>query len=487
MGWEKQMRKAKRLHRPSLRNWESDGLYHTFPDFQEEMLGEKFQDSVRNNSNNSSISSSGSFQSSTVGIQAASAERRRQRDYEAFIPDEKNTPVAAESVPMVLDARTLTTQDFWDNYEGKEIPCVIRNIPQGYEGGQRVQPWQGLRSWPLETLRYDAQLRNRVFKCGEDDDGRSIKVKLKHFLRYQRSTKDDSPLYIFDSAFEDDRVSKRILQEYSVPVYFRDDLFRFISEQRRPPYRWFLVGPERSGTTIHIDPLATNAWNTLIQGAKRWVLFPPHVPKNIIKGRGLVRRDEDDEAIHYFMFILPRIKRKASAVIQLELKTHGTVPDTSPYKNFCCYEFTQYAGETVFVPNGWWHAVLNLTDTVAVTQNYCSERNFEKSWIKTREGRKRMAWKLLQQLDSRPEYQHLAQRARAMNERDGHVMKYDPVQIAKREERARLENAKKKQQKEGEESTSDDDDSSSNGDEEGGNNGSQSNDRRRKKQRRRMM
>ena len=61
------------------------------------------------------------------------------------------------------------------------------------------------------------------------------------------------------------------------------------------------------------------------------------------------RTGEDDEAINYFVDMLPRIRAK-----------HG--------HNIKIYEFIQEPGDTVFVPGGWWHGVLNLEDTVAVTQ-----------------------------------------------------------------------------------------------------------------------
>jgi hypothetical protein len=64
-----------------------------------------------------------------------------------------------------------------------------------------------------------------------------------------------------------------------------------------------------------------------------------------------VRSGEDDEAINYFVDMLPRIRAKHGHSIKI-------------------YEFIQHPGETVFVPGGWWHGVLNLEDTVAVTQVY---------------------------------------------------------------------------------------------------------------------
>lgn len=240
-------------------------------------------------------------------------------------------------------------------------------------------------------------------KCGEDDDGRSVRVKLKHFLKYQALQTDDSPLYIFDSSFDDRKETQPLLADYRVPSYFPEDLFELVGESRRPPYRWFLIGPKRSGTTLHIDPLGSSAWNTLLVGRKRWVLFPPDVPKSLVSGKKHVKRDEDDEAVNYFMDLLPRLKAASSR------------------ETLRCVEFMQEPGETVFIPGGWWHAVLNVEDSVAVTQNFCSSQNFRGVWRKTRSGRKRMAVKWLAKLDAtRPE---LARIARELNDKDEFVMR----------------------------------------------------------------
>jgi histone arginine demethylase JMJD6 len=61
-------------------------------------------------------------------------------------------------------------------------------------------------------------------------------------------------------------------------------------------------------------------------------------------------------------------------------------------------EFIQYPGETVFVPGGWWHAVLNLDDTMAVTQNVMTHNNFDKVWRSLRVERRKLAGIFLEKL-----------------------------------------------------------------------------------------
>lgn len=373
MGWREKATRAKRLHRPTLKNWERDNLHSTFPSYASSILEEE------------------PYSCFSVAV----------ANKNGFICEERwresSDTVTVTKIPAVLEAKDTPPEVFHEEYEAKCIPVVIRGVPNGVEWDQPLNndvrmedinsgsnnrndgqfqeekkdddghmtqnvntstttnnhnrqspPWPALQSWSLPTLYNDPTLRSRLFKVGEDDDGYTVKMKLRHFLRYLEQNHDDSPLYIFDATFDEDRYAKRLLRDYTVPPYFNEDLFRLVGERRRPPYRWFLVGPQRSGTTVHIDPLGTSAWNTLIHGVKRWVLFPPHVPKSVVKGRRFLLKGEDDEAIHYFTTILPRVKRHVKGLVE-----SGEVMKGSEYENFVCYEFTQYAGETVFIPHGW--------------------------------------------------------------------------------------------------------------------------------------
>jgi hypothetical protein len=66
------------------------------------------------------------------------------------------------------------------------------------------------------------------------------------------------------------------------------------------------------------------------------------------------------------------------------------------------YEFNQSPGETVVVPRGWLHAVVNLEATVAVTQNVCGRYDLGEVWDEMCMHAPEAAAKLKPSLDSLP-------------------------------------------------------------------------------------
>ena len=93
---------------------------------------------------------------------------------------------------------------------------------------------------------------------------------------------------------------------------------------------------------------------------------------------------EQKEAINYFDKVLPRLKAVEGP------QGSNRLPEI--------IEGVQYPGETIFVPGNWWHGVQNLDLTIAITQNFVNEGNFEKVWLSTRSGLKKLSVNFLDAL-----------------------------------------------------------------------------------------
>ncbi|XPS70281.1 hypothetical protein M3J09_002509 [Ascochyta lentis] len=179
---------------------------------------------------------------------------------------------------------------------------------------------------------------------------------LSTYLSYMTNNSDESPLYLFDRAF----ASKTNIPltgpnaAYWTPPCFGPDLFSALDSQR-PDSRWLILGPRGSGSTFHQDPNATSAWNAVLTGKKYWLLFPP-TTLTTSPPPGVLLNDDASEIT-------------APLSIAEYLLTFHALARLHPgaQEGICA------AGELLHVPSGWFHLVLNLSPSLALTQNFVPE------------------------------------------------------------------------------------------------------------------
>ncbi|KNC52634.1 bifunctional arginine demethylase and lysyl-hydroxylase psr-1 [Thecamonas trahens ATCC 50062] len=237
------------------------------------------------------------------------------------------------------------------------MPCLLIGA---------TDDWKAMRKW--NRAKFSKRFGSSRFDVGSYNH---TYMTYEQYLRYCDTNTDDSPLYIFEPQYA--TKFPKLLKEFSIPKYFTPedmDLQSCMDDDPRPYYRWVLMGPVRSGTGIHQDPHMTSAWNALIQGHKRWCMFPPHIKGSIVKPK----KGEPDSGIYWFHSVYPRLVDRADELGMIEC--------------------VQGPGEIIFVPAGWWHVVLNLDFTISVTQNHVTDFNFERAFnsYKRSKPKKALIW-----------------------------------------------------------------------------------------------
>jgi hypothetical protein len=167
---------------------------------------------------------------------------------------------------------------------------------------------------------------------------------------------DESPLYLFDRSFvstmglsvgQPDTTTNAA---YWPPACFAEDFFSVLGDDR-PDHQWLIVGPERSGSKFHKDPNATSAWNAVLRGPKYWIMFPSGDKKPPPPG---VFVSEDFSEV-----------TSPLSIAEWLLEFHAEARRTPGCMEGICGE-----GEILHVPSGWWHLVINLEPSIAITQNF---------------------------------------------------------------------------------------------------------------------
>lgn len=228
---------------------------------------------------------------------------------------------------------TLTREEFVNEYLIPNKAVILTDM---------VKDWPAFSKWSFEFFK--VEFGDKLFQA------EGLELTFDEYYSYMSQCNEESPLYLFDQHFAN---SSGLANDFITPSKYFSDLFEIMGESRRPDYRWLICGPERSGSTFHIDPNSTSAWNAVIKGRKKWILYPPkHPPPGVYADNIGSNVTSPISLLEWYINFYSRNK-----------------PDKFAIEAIC------EEGELIFVPNRWWHSVLNLSDSIAVTQNFVNEQN----------------------------------------------------------------------------------------------------------------
>jgi len=116
---------------------------------------------------------------------------------------------------------------------------------------------------------------------------------------------------------------------------------------------WIILSEKASGSNLHQDPDLMGAWNLLLIGRKWWAIHPAplHLSNINCNGECSHNVNEAQSTFSWFHHVVPQLRRQ---------RFYGS----------SLIEFVQEPGDALYLPHGMPHAVYNLDDTVALTENY---------------------------------------------------------------------------------------------------------------------
>mmetsp|Transcript_23489 Transcript_23489/g.38736 ORF Transcript_23489/g.38736 Transcript_23489/m.38736 type:complete len:360 (-) Transcript_23489:128-1207(-) len=260
--------------------------------------------------------------------------------------------------PSVCRLPVVTVEE-WEKgrmWEG-ETPVIVKNVTDG---------WKALEHWTKEELlrRYPDIVvgmgnSKDLGQTGPDQAGDALTRTTIH--DYIHNWMHSSNKYIFDRNLRiPDGGFLEDCQPYPMPTrMFAEDPDALFGSGMPENLMWkdhlaLTIGHDTQGLTFHRH---NAAWNAVIFGAKRWILYDAERISNITRLKTMtrdVRNPIQLDTANWIRKLYNKDDRK------YEIRNYG-------------HDCVQRAGEMMYVPRGWAHMVLNIGDTVAVV----SERGLD--------------------------------------------------------------------------------------------------------------
>lgn len=262
--------------------------------------------------------------------------------------------------PSICGVPRITVQEWEEGkyWEGKH-PVIVLNVTNGWAALNNWKKQEIVRLYPdAEATMGEAKL---VGETGPDDAGKNLKpTTVKEFItkhmynptRYFFDRKIAIPKGMLEDCHPFPMPTRAYLNDPTAGATFAPSKKkRVIKKPDRELWRDHLaisIGSDLNGLTFHHH---REAWNIVIFGKKRWILWDHSRWKgNNTRQWKLTRdyvREEHITGAEWIRRLYPEPDRT------YEIRNYG-------------HDCIQHAGEMMFVPHRYMHMVVNIGDTVSV-------------------------------------------------------------------------------------------------------------------------
>ena len=171
-----------------------------------------------------------------------------------------------------LSVRDIAPGDFERAHVDRAVPAVLTDV---------AASWPCASKWSLEWF---AETHGDVRVAADDGTKEKMKCTLREFAEISRSCKSSDPgrsvPYLRTWNFLDDLPELSRDFDSGGGGYFRN-CFDALRPEWRPPFTWAFLGGAGARTKLHVDVWHTDAWLTVLEGSKRFILFHPGQTKHV--------------------------------------------------------------------------------------------------------------------------------------------------------------------------------------------------------------
>eukprot|EP00658_Telonema_sp_P-2_P003894 TRINITY_DN11456_c0_g1_i4.p1 TRINITY_DN11456_c0_g1~~TRINITY_DN11456_c0_g1_i4.p1 ORF type:complete len:384 (-),score=50.82 TRINITY_DN11456_c0_g1_i4:694-1845(-) len=221
--------------------------------------------------------------------------------------------------------------------------------------------WRGMKDWSRKRFAdtYGEEMLVLTTTQGGLSKREVMVAPVVELNKYAQNTSADQWAMVEDEHF---LVLRESLMAAAGPVPYADqNLFSLFPENCRPSNLSLIWGSSFARSVLRVPNFNATAAHTLLQGKRRWTLFPPSQSEHLSLDRGGVTSGLGLQCQAYTSPVDAFAPRQDHAVALADANA---------------LVFDQYPGEVLLVPPGWFAQWLSVSETIGTMTPIMNKYNY---------------------------------------------------------------------------------------------------------------